>query len=54
MEKIKYATQVMIEDVNSEESIIIKAFENWTSWLFKLILFMGLPFFLFVISQFIQ
>lgn len=54
MEKVKAAFQTFVEDINSEESTIIEAFGLITNWLFKLILFLGVPFFIFVFGQFIR
>jgi hypothetical protein len=53
MEKLKLVAHAVTEDLNCEESMIIEIFRKGTDWLFKVILVLGIPFFLFVIGQFL-
>ncbi len=54
MGKAKLVAQAFTQDLNSEESFIIDAIEKGTNWLFKLIVFLGIPFFIYVVSQFFR
>lgn len=54
MQKIKLVAQSITEDLNSDESTLIETMEKGTDWLFKLVLFLGVPFFAYVMSQFLQ
>ncbi|WP_197280094.1 hypothetical protein [Bacillus sp. FJAT-27251] len=52
MKVAQQAAQAVIQDVNSEESVIIEAFGKVTDMLFKIIMFSGLPFLIWVLFQF--
>lgn len=52
MEKVKLVAQVVTEDLNSEDSILIDVMEKGTDWLFKLIVLLGVPYLIYVVSQF--
>lgn len=54
MQQLKVVAQSIADDLNNEESILIEMMEKGTDWLFKLVLFLGVPFFFYVISQFLQ
>ena len=54
MNKLKVVAHAVTEDLNSKESSIIEAFGKGTDWLFKFILFLGTPFFLYVIFHFFK
>jgi hypothetical protein len=51
MGKIKLVAQAVTDDLNSEDSIMIGAMERGTDWLFKLILLLGVPYLIYVVSQ---
>jgi len=42
------------EDVNKEESIIISQYSKCLTNIFNIILWFGIPFFIYIILQFIQ
>lgn len=52
MGKVKLIAQAVTEDLNSEDSFMINVMEKGTDWLFKLILFLGVPFMIYVLSEF--
>ena len=52
MGKAKLVAQAFTKDLNSEESIIIDVIEKGTDWLFRLIVFLGIPYLIYVVSQF--
>ncbi|MGM0899692.1 MAG: hypothetical protein ACQEXB_01000 [Bacillota bacterium] len=52
MGKVKLVTQAVTEDLNSEDSVLIDVMEKGTDWLFKLIVFLGVPYLFYVVSQF--
>ncbi|MBM4762006.1 hypothetical protein [Bacillus sp. B15-48] len=54
MEAIKLVARAITQDLNREESNVIEAIGKGTEFLFKFILFLGIPFFLFVLSQFFK
>jgi hypothetical protein len=51
--KLKLVAQAITDDLNSEDSVMINGMEKGTDWLFKLILLLGVPFLIYVISQFL-
>ncbi|SEN79679.1 hypothetical protein SAMN05192533_12120 [Mesobacillus persicus] len=54
MQQLKVVAQSITDDLNSEESILIEMMEKGTDWLFKLVLFLGVPIFAYVSYQFLQ
>jgi hypothetical protein len=52
MKRIQLAAQAVIDDVNSEDSAIIQAFGKGTNLLFKVIVWSGIPFLIWILSQF--
>ncbi|WP_174733003.1 hypothetical protein [Mesobacillus harenae] len=42
------------KDVNSDDSKVIHAFGEVTDMIFKVLLFLGIPFMFYVLNQFIQ
>jgi hypothetical protein len=52
MGKINLIAQAVSDDLNSEDSVMIDVMEKGTDWLFKLIGFLGIPFVIYVVSQF--
>ncbi|WP_404328971.1 hypothetical protein [Mesobacillus maritimus] len=52
MGKVKLVAQAVTEDLNSEDSVLIDVMEKGTDWLFKLIVFLGVPYLIYVVSQF--
>ncbi|MBY0096703.1 hypothetical protein [Mesobacillus maritimus] len=52
MSKVKLVAQAITEDLNSEDSMMIEMMEKGTDWLFKLIVFLGAPYLIYLLSQF--
>ncbi|WP_173427564.1 hypothetical protein [Mesobacillus campisalis] len=52
MKVAEQAAQAVIQDVNKEDSVIIEVFGKVTDMLFKIIVFSGLPFLIWVLIQF--
>ena len=52
MEKLETLANLFVEDVNKEDSVILEAFGRIVNFLFNSLLFVGIPFFLYVLLQF--
>jgi hypothetical protein len=48
MEKIAQMVEIIVDDVNNEESTILLSFEKILHGLFKIILFAGIPFLIYI------
>lgn len=51
MTTLNKAIHSYINDVNDDNSVILSLFEKITSALFKLVMFIGIPLFLFLIFR---
>lgn len=49
MVKIRQMFEIIMEDINNEGSIVLFAYEKMLHILFKIILYLGIPFLIYII-----
>jgi len=52
MERLGNLAAIFVEDVNKEDSMIIELFGTIVNFLFKFLLWAGIPFFVYVLLEF--
>lgn len=54
IEKVKLDTDDFQKNITSKQAHLEDFIENMTEWMFRIILFVGIPYFLFVFIQFLR
>jgi hypothetical protein len=52
MERLGNLAAMFVEDVNKEDSMIIELFGTFVNFLFKILLWAGIPFLVYVLLEF--
>lgn len=52
MERLGILTEMFVEDVNKEESMVIELFGTVVNFLFKILMWAGIPFLAYVLLEF--
>lgn len=52
MQRLGILAEMFVEDVNSEDSVVVELFGNIVNFLFKVFQFAGIPFLVYVLLEF--